>query len=888
MRVRQRVFISSPADVQAAREIAAQTVERLAHEYARFFVIEPFLWENEVMLASGHFQDAIEPPSNFDIVALILWSRLGTMLPEKTEVREYRGIDGRTPVTGSEWEFETALAAARSKGSPDILVYRSREAARVDGWDPVHRSGQLEQLAALDRFWSRHFLQDGKFLGAHSEFDSLEQFSNIFEMHVRQLLQKKINAMGRSRGDGADAVWPHSPFRGLEAYEYEHAPIYFGQDEAIGKALLQLTDNARNGSAFLLLLGASGAGKSSLAKAGIVPRLFVPRRVAGAAFVRRVVFRPSDTAQGEDLFAALARRLTRHSNDGQGLPELLGPEQSIEELAGFLRESSSNPSYPFATALSHLAVRLRSEGRMLNRESARLVLVLDQLEELFTIEAISAEQRRRFVDLVAKLALSGHVWVVATMRSDFWHRAGELPELVKLAERGGRLDVLPPTIAQIGQIIRQPAEATGIAFEILQDGEAGDASHAGTSLNEVILNEVAREPGVLPLLSYLLDQLYRTDILEAQGSTLTFRTYQQLHGLKGAIAARAEAILVAQPPEVRLSLRRLLFLLVQTSETEAGGKQITARRAPLSLFPEGSPVRHLLDAFVDPNARLIVAEGSGSAEPTFRVAHEALFREWGLARELVSEIAGELKTRKMIEERYERWKEIVETTHGARGRLARWRPFSEAGLLAEKDLEDARRLVSIRRGDLQRDHVAYVDRSTATARRKRNLAIQALAALVGVLSVLTVTAIVAAIEAQHYSQVTKDTVESDHQQIKVAGRIGRNYMAGITTDPRELATEVFRLEVALAAQLVQVDPNNPDWRYNLAAGNANVGFGLEKQGRFAEALSYYQKSLAITQKLIAEDPKDRSLKVALSFVQNDIVRLNEARARMNPSASAHK
>jgi tetratricopeptide (TPR) repeat protein len=113
-------------------------------------------------------------------------------------------------------------------------------------------------------------------------------------------------------------------------------------------------------------------------------------------------------------------------------------------------------------------------------------------------------------------------------------------------------------------------------------------------------------------------------------------------------------------------------------------------------------------------------------------------------------------------------------------------------------------------------------------------------------------------------------------------------MAGITTDPRELATEVFRLEVALAAQLVQVDPNNPDWRYNLAAGNANVGFGLEKQGRFAEALSYYQKSLAITQKLIAEDPKDRSLKVALSFVQNDIVRLNEARARMNPSASAHK
>jgi hypothetical protein len=67
------------------------------------------------MLASKTFQDAIEPPSAFDIVVLILWSRLGTPLPERTAQREYHGIDGRAPVTGTEWEYEEALKAARNK-----------------------------------------------------------------------------------------------------------------------------------------------------------------------------------------------------------------------------------------------------------------------------------------------------------------------------------------------------------------------------------------------------------------------------------------------------------------------------------------------------------------------------------------------------------------------------------------------------------------------------------------------------------------------------------------------------------------------------------------------------------------------------------------------------
>jgi hypothetical protein len=162
MAQRLKVFISSPADVPAERLRADLVCDKVSQDYGRFLTLETYRWEHEPMLASGHFQDAIEPPSRADIVLLILWSRLGTPLPEKTGAREYRGIDGRAPVTGTEWEFEEALAAARNRGAPDILVFRNVSPAPIDPRDPEARARSLAQLEALDAFWKRHFTDRGR------------------------------------------------------------------------------------------------------------------------------------------------------------------------------------------------------------------------------------------------------------------------------------------------------------------------------------------------------------------------------------------------------------------------------------------------------------------------------------------------------------------------------------------------------------------------------------------------------------------------------------------------------------------------------------------------------------------------------------------------------
>ncbi len=733
---RFRIFVSSPGDVKAAREIAALTIERLAQDYARFLVIEPYLWEFEAMVASGHFQDSIEPPSAFDVLALIVWSRLGTCLPERTAVREYRGMDGRCPVTGTEWEFEEALQAARKGGAPDLLVYRCRRPAPFDTRDPARFEQQAQQLKALNAFWERHFVNQGMFIGAYTSFTTDAEFATAFETHLRKLIERRIETFGTRPPGAAPPTWKQLPFRGLEAYEFEHAPIFFGQDEALTRAMVQLTAQAEAGSPFLIVLGASGSGKSSLAKAGIVPKLFVPRRVPGAAFLRRAVFRPSDATGEEDLFDALARVLTTQASDQEGLPEILGPGQSVTHFAAHLREAASTPAFPIANALGQLTRGARQAGRVLEYENAKLVLVIDQLEELFTNDRLTPADRVRFIDLLAGLVRSGSVWVIATMRKDFWHRADETPALVHLAEGGGRLELLAPTPAQLGQMIRRPAEAAGVSFEVHDT--------TGSALNEVIAQEVAREPGALPLLSYVLDQLYRTDVVEGHGHTLTCSTYERLGRLVGAIATKAESVLSGCAAEDREALGSVLFSLVSIGAGEGDLDRALARRVPLATFPPGTPHRRLVDAFLDPDARLLVTDAASTGTPMVRVAHEALISNWDRARRYVEVNADALKIRRRVEERYRRWLALQEPdrTAGSSRFAARFRARfgREPGLLTDVDVADGRRLLATHRGDTESHLIQYIERSVAHERRRRSRVVRVLTFVVIVVTALAAVA----------------------------------------------------------------------------------------------------------------------------------------------------
>ena len=739
MAQRLRIFISSPNDVPGERLRADLIVDKLSQDYGRFFSIESYRWEHEAMLASVHFQDAIEPPSAFDIVVLILWSRLGTPLPEKTAQREYRGIDGRAPVTGTEWEYEEALKVAREKKAPDLLAFRNISPAPIDPRDPDAQAKSIAQLSALNAFWTRHFVDRGVFLAAYDEYRTLEEFAQRLEESLRKLIERRIKHMAGA-SSLTQPIWLGDPFRGLESYEFEHAPILFGRDAAVMKATEQLAANARSGHAFLLVSGASGSGKSSLVKAGVVPRLMKPQRISGIAFLRRAVFRPA--AEDADVILGLAKALTRPiENSDVGLPELIGPGQDAGQLATHLRGAVGDPSYPFVHALGHLTETGHASGRLLAFESAKLFLVVDQLEELFTSPGIGPEDRRLFIKLLGGLARSGAVWVIATLRADFWHRGAEVSELISLAEGQGRIDLAAASPAELAEMIRKPAHAAGLSFEVHLE--------TGLGLDAVLAEHAASAPGALPLLSFTLDELYKN--AKARGeAVLTHASYEALGGLEGAIAKRADEIVAGLPTAAQVALPRVLRAL--TTVTGPADQVPVGRSAPLESFADGSPARILVDAFIA--ARLLVAASDGDAPPTVRLAHEALISRWQRARDQLAADRRDLETRTNVERQLARWSQAKGR---ARGLL----------LLRNPDLANAIDLARRWGDELDSPTHHFIQQSARRARFMQTLSVAAAVvfALIAVAAFFTERqAVRAQQEAENQRQLADDQQRQAEQQ----------------------------------------------------------------------------------------------------------------------------
>ena len=250
------IFISSPGDVGEEREIAARVIKRLAHEFQARAKLTPILWEYQAIVSTDTFQKQISRPSEADIVVCILWTRLGTRLPEGFETR----ADGTPYESGTAFEFEDAQAAFDKTGKPDLLAYRKNRDPQVSVKDPEQLRDFHEQWQALDRFingWFRN--DDGTFKRGFHEFETADKFERKLTDHLRELILKQLLPSG---DDANQIVWSSgSPFKGLEVFEPEDAPIYFGRTRAVSEIIEQATARAAAGIAFLPIFGMSGSGK---------------------------------------------------------------------------------------------------------------------------------------------------------------------------------------------------------------------------------------------------------------------------------------------------------------------------------------------------------------------------------------------------------------------------------------------------------------------------------------------------------------------------------------------------------------------------------------------------------------------------------------------------
>lgn len=407
---------------------------------------------------------------------------------------------------------------------------------------------------------------------------------NVIQAQVVTLTQTKIIQISVDEIKTRELI-PASPYKGLKKFEPEDSDRFFGRDQFIGGLVNELEQTN-----LVLLLGASGSGKSSVVRAGLVPWL---QQTWGNHFVS-LMFTP-DHDPFESLYGSLLSR---------------GFSQSHAQLA---REGKTD-------TLSQVVNGLKPP------ESYWLIVV-DQFEELFTVS--TPENRDRFIHSLAKLskdrAQDAKLKLVATMRADFLDHLDPAPAnlLARITEKHRPL-ITQMHPDELRLAIEQPAAHHGVVFE--------------TGLVEEIIKDVQGQAGYLPLLQYTLNLLWESEVKagDLQDRTLNISSYRRLGGVRGALQQRVDEIYQSLSTAEQLAAQQIFLKLVEIGGDEASGTawKPLRRRAARSEFV-GEQEQTVLTQLI--NANLLVSDAPPTAlRPqsaavlggTVEIAHEILLTSW--------------------------------------------------------------------------------------------------------------------------------------------------------------------------------------------------------------------------------------------------------------------
>jgi len=850
------VFVSSPGDVQAERTIADRLIRAIAQElgipvsvqYSNLLrhrqtvesrissaelgsgelVLCPYFWEYQRFSPELGYQDQIPNTSRFDLVISILWSRLGTKLHPR-----FRMPDGSEPRSGTEYEIMWAKAQRdKTPGVPALQIYRNCGQPNPPLDPPEKRVEFFRQWDLLKDFfesWEKD--SQGQFIGAFNNYNNLEEFEGLFREHFRDFLLTQVSDERQRRWLAQRSQvrrWRDNPFRGLQTFDFEHAPIFAGRTMAIDGVRTALIQQAEAGRPFVLVLGASGSGKSSLVRAGVLPLLIEPGVIEGIGLWRRSVMRPAAAGSQCDMFDALAAGLLTE----EALPELadLESHEPVKDLAAELRADPLGVAGRVKDKLNQVSLEyclvhkerlrgLESGFRQLQRDAdaanarlqleklqpprARLALIVDQLEELFT-SGFSEELQLKFVSALSVLARSGRVFVLATLRNDFYARYQELDDLVELAKPAGKYDLRPPTPDEVGNMIRLPAEVAGMHFE--QD------SRTGQRLDEALRDAAAATPESLPLLEHVLSLLY--DKQAARGDDLLrWSDYRELGELKGALAKYAETVFSTLSIKEQRAFPLVMRHLVTLGQ---GEEEVPNRRTvPYRDFvasgetdqDQKAGAKGFVDLFIE--KRLLVADTDSQGEVTVSVAHEALLREWQRVKEWLTENREFLRMRDRLDSSLKLWV--------SRGKQKD--DLLEAGL----HLAEGEKLVKDFGPSLNREQIDYVYASVAERNRRKKAQAQIRYAVMTILGVLAIIAGFQWIQAERHRQSAEKNAalaraEEAHakqalaSEAEVAGKLQEQLRqaswASFNQAERQFQFGEWREGIALLARAIKFDHSN--------------------------------------------------------------------------------
>jgi formylglycine-generating enzyme required for sulfatase activity len=560
-------------------------------------------------------------------------------------------LDKSNLVAGDPWqpELEKALLESRTcavfVGTRGLGPWQHQEMRLA-----IQR--QVESRQADERFRVIPVLLPGATRGDRAKLPPFLTANTWVEFHQglaidqdRENLQRLIDGIRGLAIRPCRAAEPDlhdGPYRGLEFFDVRHAGLFFGRDDVVDWLLSSLrgTQSKDGPTRFLAILGASGSGKSSVARAGLMHALRQGALPNSAAWPQTIC-RPGNRPL-ESLVKALAEidgfRL------GEGAYGRILPE-TIQTML-------DSPRCLYHTVLLGLP------------PAQRLVLLVDQFEELFTQ---ATEQAQAFIDnlLYAAMVEDSPVIVILTMRADFYGKCGQYPSLANAVSSHQSL-VGPMTEVQLREAILRPAELIGARFD--------------PGLADLLVREVHDEPGALPLLEFALRELWKRQHVAEDDHGFTVDAYREIGGLRGALERHANGVLRNLGGDTERELcRRILLRLVQPGE----GAPDTKRRVPWGeILPdaaEPAPVEKIIKRLAD--ERLIVTDGD-----YVEIAHEALIRDWNVFAQWIDADRAGLRIQRRLTEAADEWaRSHADASQRDEGLLYHGTPLAVAREWAEKN-----------------------------------------------------------------------------------------------------------------------------------------------------------------------------------------------------------
>ncbi|MCA9889924.1 MAG: WD40 repeat domain-containing protein, partial [Anaerolineae bacterium] len=522
-----------------------------------------------------------------------------------------------------------------------------------------------------------------------------------------------------------------NPYKGLRAFERGESQDFFGREEFVQRLVWRMQE-ADPYQRFLAVVGPSGSGKSSVARAGLLPAL-VKNAIAGSDHWFSI-----DMIPGDSPFDALETALTR-----------IAADQAMN-----LREHLNRDERGL----------VRAADLILPKDKSQLLLLIDQFEEVFTL-VTNEDQRRRFLDLLLATVTAPHsrVRIVATLRADFYDRPLQYPKFGEML-RARMETILPLTAQGIERAIVGPVERLGMVFE--------------EGLVAQIVSETTYQAGALPLLQFALTALF--DLRD--GHKLTHEAYQQIGGVGGALANRIEDIYRQLDPEAQEAVRQLFLRLVTLGE----GVEDTRRRVPRSELVAVSNDADLMEDLIDFLAQerfLALDNDPATRAPMVEVAHEAILREWERLRAWINDSRAELRMHRELARLAEDWQKAdQESSYLLRGaRLNQFETWARATNLSLTPAERNFLEVSqqVRDANLAEEQLRQQHEVTLEERAKRVLQILSVVLLLAAIGGLALAAF--ALDREQRAQqalLSVEAAEAEARELALINGASAAYQGG--------------------------------------------------------------------------------------------------------------